>query len=537
MSEASSITFVAPAGPACLKARLGRLHWTLLLCAVGLAPMLLAFFQDLWARPQYQFFPLALAGAALLAWQRIKARETFPLPRHRFWAMLWLGVSLASLVLGVLFWLPLFGGVALLSFLVALACLLGGRTLLGALAPSLLMLLILTPPLGLESEALRQLRRLAVLGSSTLLDYLRVLHSVEGNVIELPAKRLLVEEACSGINSVLLGMSFCVFYIFWRRHRAWWLIPALPATFAFVMLGNVVRITLGAALQFFAGIDILSGRAHEIAGLVLVAAYIGLICSLEKLLEFLTRKPVADQSAARPMGEAKGAEAPFVRPAWLPLCGLAFAAAGLLAIAQVATQPDLLASIGASHPKAVARLKDSFVLPANIGLWQRFDPEDATNRVVEVSGVSSIAGHYRLGRIQVVLALDYPLRGYHDAKLCYSAQGWTVRDESIAFAKVAGTPPRFVEVNMRKNPLLFGFLAHGVINAHGRWLEPPNASASAALANRFRAMGRGFLTDSAVRLQVLCVDSQALSTQDREQLRQLFLSACQLLSQHLSANG
>lgn len=236
-------------GWSCLRHRLGLVRWDMLLCVLGLAPLLLAYFQDLWARPQYQFFPLALAGAGVLAWRRIKAMNASFLPGRQVWGALWLSASFAALALGVLFWLPLFGGLALLLFLVALAWLLGGRKLLAALAPPLLILLVLIPPLGLETEVLRHLRRLAVLGSSTLLDSLSVLHSVEGNVIELPDKTLLVEEACSGINSVLLGMTFCVFYLFWRRRPVWWLLVAVPATFAFVMLGNIVRITAGAALS------------------------------------------------------------------------------------------------------------------------------------------------------------------------------------------------------------------------------------------------------------------------------------------------
>jgi exosortase len=473
----------------------------------------------------------------MLAWRRIKALNASFLPGRQVWAALWLSASLAGLTLGVLFWLPLFGGLAVLLFFFALAWLLGGRKLLAALAPSLLILLILIPPLGLETEVLRHLRRLAVLGSSTLLDCLGVLHSVEGNVIELPDKTLLVEEACSGINSVLLGMTFCVFYLFWRRRPAWWLLVAVPATFAFVMLGNIVRITAGAALEYYAKIDILSGHAHETAGLILVATYALLICSLDQLLAFLTRQPVPVAVPDETAPQAQPTDASFARPFWFPLCGCAYALAGLVAIAQIVIQPDLLSSLGASRPKAITGLQHNFALPPSIGAWRRFQPEKSTNHVVEISGVSSISGSYQLGKVKAVLALDYPLRGYHDAKLCYSSQGWVVRDECIASAKVARTPPQFVEVNMRKNPLLFGFLSHGVINAQGRWLDPPNANPAAALANRFRAMGRGFLTGSAVRLQVLCVDSQPLTAEDREHVRQLFLGACQLLSERLSAKG
>jgi exosortase len=519
----------------CLKQRLTRMRWSLLLCLLGLGPLLWAYFADLWARPQYQFFPLALAGVVALAWRRVKEQAVLSIPGRQQWAALWLGLSLASLAVGALFWLPMFGGLSFLCFLVALALLLGGRPLLAACAPSLLILLLLIPPLGLESEVLRQLRRLAVLGSSTVLDYVGVLHSVEGNVLELPDKTMLVEEACSGINSLLLGMTFCVFYLFWRRRSACWLIVAVPATFAFVMLGNIVRITVGAVLQYYAKIDILSGHAHETAGLILVATYTLLVCSLDQLLDFLTRKPDAAAPVGKTLPQPIDLGPSFARPAWLPWCGLAYALAGIVAIVQVSVQPELLSSIGASHPKAISRFDRQFVLPGSVGVWQRCDSDNATNCVVQVSGVSSITGSYRLGRITAVLALDYPLRGYHDAKLCYSSQGWVVRDESITSVKLGRTPAHFVEVSMRKSPLLFGFLSHGVINAQGHWLEPPNANPTAALVNRFRAMGRGFLTGSAVRLQVLCVDSQAIAPSERERVRELFLGACQLLSQHLAS--
>jgi hypothetical protein len=310
---------------------------------------------------------------------------------------------------------------------------------------------------------------------------------------------------------------------------------ALPATFAFVMLGNIVRITLGAALQFFAKIDILSGHVHETAGLILVATYVLLICSLDQLLDFFTRKPARAGSPDAPVGQTRSTDVSFAKPAWLPWCGFAYALAGLVALTQLVVHPDLLLSIGASHPKAAPGLRDNFSLPPSIGSWQRSEPENATNRTVEVSGVSSISGYDQLGKIKAAVAIDYPLRGYHDVKLCYASQGWTVRAESVASVALAGTPPQFIEVDLRKNPLLFGFLCHGVIDARGHWLTPPNSSAAAALANRFRAMGRGFANVSTVRLQALCVDSQALTPEDQAQVRQLFLSACQLLSQRLSA--
>ena len=43
-----------------------------LLLTLGYAPLLTLFLINLWGRPHYQFFPLALIGAAFLAWTRRK---------------------------------------------------------------------------------------------------------------------------------------------------------------------------------------------------------------------------------------------------------------------------------------------------------------------------------------------------------------------------------------------------------------------------------------------------------------------------------
>src|SRR5208283_6151309 len=128
-------------------------------------------------------------------------------------------------------------------------------------------------------------------------------------------------------------------------------------------------------------IDILSGHAHETAGLVLVATYILLICSLDQLLDFLTRKPARGGSSSEPACPTRGPDVAFARPVWLPLCGFAYALAGLVAVAQLVFHPDLLMSIGAAHPKAVAGLKDNFSLPSSIGSWRQSEPEQATNRI------------------------------------------------------------------------------------------------------------------------------------------------------------
>src|SRR5262249_19746025 len=47
--------------------------WLLALCVLPVyLPLLVAHARQLWLRPHYQFFPVVLAGAAILGWQRLQ---------------------------------------------------------------------------------------------------------------------------------------------------------------------------------------------------------------------------------------------------------------------------------------------------------------------------------------------------------------------------------------------------------------------------------------------------------------------------------
>ena len=79
-----------------------------------------------------------------------------------------------------------------------------------------------------------------------MLDLLGVPHLREGNILSIPGKQLLVEEACSGVNSVLFMSSACVFYVLWRRRPILFLPVIFFLTIGAVLLGNLFRITSGA---------------------------------------------------------------------------------------------------------------------------------------------------------------------------------------------------------------------------------------------------------------------------------------------------
>ena len=101
----------------------------MLLLALGYAPLLTLFFINLWRRPHYQFFPLALIGASFLAWARL---QDVPRPlapgRPRVTALL-LITSFFLLAAATLYWSPWLSSLAALVGLVALVWWGGGKPL------------------------------------------------------------------------------------------------------------------------------------------------------------------------------------------------------------------------------------------------------------------------------------------------------------------------------------------------------------------------------------------------------------------------
>jgi exosortase len=95
----------------------------------------------------------------------------------------------------------------------------------------------------------------------------------DGNILQLVGVRLAVEEACSGIRSLLSIFFMCVLYNFFfvRSKKMQWLI--LISAVPIAILGNAARIfATGIASQYDPGL--IRGSAHEMFGYisVLVAA-------------------------------------------------------------------------------------------------------------------------------------------------------------------------------------------------------------------------------------------------------------------------
>jgi len=504
------------------------------LLVFGFAPLLLQFFTNLWERPYYQFFPMALVGAVVLAKRGIEELPRPLAPGRTFLTILLVGAAFGLLFIGLVMWSPWLAGIAALLCLAGLAWGTGGAPALRAVFPALLLVCtFIPPPVDLDARLMVALRGVAVQWSSRMLDFLGVVHSLSGNVIDLPRRQLLVEEACSGINSVMLTLATCIFYMFWRRRSFWRLLVCLPFVFAGVLLGNVVRICFGAWLQFYYHHDILSGWRHETVGLILLLGYVALILSLDELLEFVSvpiRRRSRSRRVAPPLPVAAD-PAPVIRrpyvaaaaPAWLLVVAVSFAVLGVATVGvRLATQKRHFLVAGSYTLPAGT----TFDLSAKIGQWQRQDAAEPFHKA-ETQGVNSQVWNYQNGSLVASVAIDYPFRGYHDVTICYSLVGWTIDHSQRETPADTGIPDMAVE--MSRPPVSHASLWFSTVDETGSWLE--RAAAAKGLLERWQISGQ--VQPNSYRVQLLVSGYAPLLPAEREAARQLFVAARQQLVQQL----
>lgn len=311
-------------------------------------PMLILYFRQLWSRPHYQPFAVAIIATVVLAFYRWPNNLTHKF-RRSYAADTLIVLSLGAAFLGLLFVEPWF---AALSWMLLVSSLLA-RTIdketLQSLWPcSLPLYVYLILPDGLDFRLITKLQLYSANYTSRLLDLAGLGHHMDGVVIRVPGlKEYGIEQACSGVQSFFtLLLVAVVFIVMSRRYRVpsaggallsivaglftlylSGLVPTggwseftlliaigffihafvgfraamliLSAVFWAVFM-NTVRILLIPLSDFFFEFDLSSGLRHDILGYVTLIAGILLLLSTDQFLLFLFGPvdPNSDESSS-----------------------------------------------------------------------------------------------------------------------------------------------------------------------------------------------------------------------------------------------
>lgn len=528
--------------------------------------------QVLWQQPHYQFFPLAVIGAVLLAVRG--ARALGPLePGSRIASIGLLFANAILLIIADRLYSPGVATVAVLVGVLGMAVAFGGMKLVAAVAPAWAFLWVLVrPPLGLDTEAIFRLQTLATRLSSSVLDVIGVDHLTAGHVIEIAGRRLLIEEACSGIQSLFVVVSCTIFFVFWTRASWLRLIVLLPIAAFWVIVGNITRIVTVASVDSALGINLGTGWRHELLGFVILLGVLGLIASTDQLLKFAgevgrsvahrvvrSRERYARRTSVRPItggqkpgrddsayARANSSEPPSANALPAPqtakgptrLPGWRSTSLGarwvLAALALVAVVSLTLGQAGLSYAAPVIEYRFEALkaddMPETWGLFRRTSFAAAHQGPRYGRGEFLRKWVYQSPAAEFSVAVSYPFVGWHELTDCYQAEGWFIdsrtaeRDPKGDFAFVRLSKP------LEKSGLLWFGFDDGAGAPHP---APTQRGWQANLRERlglgwwrslFRRNGTGDALAS-YQVQLLMESSAPLSTADEAQARQLVREA------------
>ncbi|HEX7751738.1 MAG TPA: exosortase V [Novosphingobium sp.] len=304
MSPESALT--APTAPPALdwaafrEALLSR-YWPLLLGLAAMAiPSLVTLGRESWSQESGAHGPIVLATGLWLLWQvrgEIAASAGKPLG---FGAMLAL---LVPIVLAYAVARPLevlFVEIATLYavVLVVFARFVGLRGILRNAFPFIYLAFLIPLPgyvMDFFTVGLREGISAAATGTLSAFGYPI---AREGVSITIAQYQLLVEDACSGINSIIGLTAISLFYIY-ILHRASWkhagLLIALILPIA--VFANFIRVIVLILLTYYFGDAVGQGFAHNLAGVVLFGFALALMAGADWLIRRVL--PRARQSDAR----------------------------------------------------------------------------------------------------------------------------------------------------------------------------------------------------------------------------------------------
>jgi exosortase len=229
---------------------------------------------------------LVIPAAAYMAWAKRDKLAAVPL-HPSFWGLALLAWGALQALLGALGqWVFVSRTAFLISFVGSIALVYGVQMIKELVYPLCTLVLMIAPPNFVFENLTLRLQMLASALGAGALEALGYSVLREGNILEMVGIKLSVEEACSGIRSLVAILFMCVLYNYFfvekKSMRVWILLFAIPIA----ILGNAVRIVAtGVAGQY--NHAWVSGATHEAFGYVsVVVAAFGCIGVHLALLRF-----------------------------------------------------------------------------------------------------------------------------------------------------------------------------------------------------------------------------------------------------------
>ena len=256
----------------------------LLLCLlIGLhIPFLTVYLRALWQSTHYQFFPFAIGSFVWLFVTRKSVAEHWSvLPK------LLIAADIICLAAQVLFFSPWLATVGLV--LLGLAWCMASRDegyRRSLLYLGLLAVLIIRIPLLYDEQLIHWLQRITTSVASETLNRLNMRHYRDGNILQFPGKSFLVEEACSGVQSLFTILFVAALTACLKRRSMVHAMALIGSGLIFAGVMNTLRVIAIAVAWEKYSIDLSTGWQHDATGYFFLTVTALLLMSADRFLEF-----------------------------------------------------------------------------------------------------------------------------------------------------------------------------------------------------------------------------------------------------------
>jgi exosortase len=285
MAEGATAETLTAKSPQTAPPWLGR--WPLLVgFAILLAPTLSALGKQVWTRESGAHGPIILATGAWLLWREAGSLKAAARPGSPWITGAAAVLTLTGYALGRAADFISVETAGIYAFgLTVIYAEVGLRAMLRHWFPMFYLSFCIPPPVWLIDEITAPLKQFVSSIATTVLSAAGLPIGREGVTIHVAQYQLLVEDACSGMNSLIGLFAISLLYIYLLRGSS--LRYSLVLTLfvpPIAILGNILRIMTLILLTYFFGDQVAQGFAHFAAGIFLFGVDLLLVFLVDNVL-------------------------------------------------------------------------------------------------------------------------------------------------------------------------------------------------------------------------------------------------------------
>ena len=268
-------------------------YWPVLLGVAALAiPTIGRLADQVWSREWGAHGPIVLVTGAWLIWRQSAELKAVARPGDNRLVALGLVLSLPLYVFGHAYDFISLEVAGLYGACVTYLYAIGGLPALRLLWFPLVYLAFMIPPPGwLMDQVTAPLKLFVSYVTTEGLQFFGIPVFRAGVTLMVAQYQLLVEDACSGLNSLTGLTAISLFYIYLLRNASWRYSLVLAAlVIPIAIAANIVRVAILVLLTYFFGDAVAQGFLHNVAGLLLFMTALLLVFAADHLLAAVVRR-------------------------------------------------------------------------------------------------------------------------------------------------------------------------------------------------------------------------------------------------------